>query len=150
MKLRFPKLNIPRIMGWLFILSIPAIPVSWLFFSPPVLIRSIMFFACMVVYQVCEVLYNDHKEKQRIASELTNIARLDGSTILDPIRTQRISITKHLFAFYSIHTRAITFQSKADRSQAEKLYHRGKWAPPSFNWFVDETLFNHLNKNLKA
>lgn len=137
-------------MGWLFILSIPAIPVSWLFFQPNVLLWAIVFFAGMTAYQVGEVFYDEHKTRQRITREINATAHLDGTTILDAVRTQRIYISKHLFAFYSIHTRAITFRSKEERRLAEKAYSRGQWAPPSFNWFVDANLFEHLDQNLKA
>lgn len=150
MKPRFlPKLNHRLVMGWLFILSIPGIILSYFLF-PTFLLWALVFFFAMLFYQAGEVFYDEHQEKKRIAEEIKATARLSGTTILDPVRTERLQITKHLCAFYSIHTRAITFQSKEDRKYAEKLYHQKKWVPPSFNWCVDGELFQHLNQNLKA
>lgn len=73
MKITLPKLNYAHIMGWLFMLSIPAIPIAWLFFSHTALLWAIVFFALMTAYQVLEFFYDEHRERRKAKLEALQI-----------------------------------------------------------------------------
>lgn len=52
-------------MGWMFIVSIPAIPLCWAKLGNEMLLSAIIFFFLMLAYQVGEYFYDEYHYRHR-------------------------------------------------------------------------------------
>lgn len=107
MKPRLPKFNYPLIAGWLFILSIPAIPIAWLFFNSTVLLWSLVFFSVMTIYHVLESFYAEYKIRREAIlkfEELQSATQEELSRLLKSdnarLRTEMQFLRKQLREMY--------------------------------------------------
>lgn len=135
----FPKLNYRLIMGWLFLLSLAAVPASWFFFNVQALLWSIAFFAAMFAYQVIETLYDERKTKKRVDSAITISRQIDAIS--------RLEIAENVVAYY--HNGTLVFPSETTRMNAE-YYLAGSHYFPTLKWVVDAKLYHQLKRNVNA